>query len=307
MDFFVEEFLCHRRYARAIFHLRPQFAHVEATLRISGTDHVLTVSNEDGFAILSGDFLVPGIAEAGNATVTIAATASDGSRSTETFTDIVRRQIERDPFVALNSKMDRRFRELAPKSECLELGSRRRDDTRFSHAWMGSAKAFVAVDIVDGPGVDIVGDAHRLSKLVGGRQFDLVYTHYVFEHLAMPWVVVSELNKVMRIGAEAWIITNQTMALHDRPWDFWRFSDSTWKVLFNADSGFEILSSALGETMRITPLRYHDGFRDHEGGAGFQGSSVWVKKTADRDLAWGVDPDMVLGSLGRSYPEQITD
>lgn len=95
--------------------------------------------------------------------------------------------------------------------------------------------------------------------------------------------------------------------MHDLPWDFFRFSDSAWKALFNSHTGFEILHVALGDAVRLTPIRYHKGFADHEGAAGFQSSAVVVRKTANTDLKWPISPQTIYDQLSRSYPNQLRD
>ena len=49
------------------------------------------------------------------------------------------------------------------------------------------AKAgYVGFDIARGPNVDVVGDAHELSRHFPADHFDAVFALSVFEHLAMP-------------------------------------------------------------------------------------------------------------------------
>jgi SAM-dependent methyltransferase len=210
-----------------------------------------------------------------------------------------------DPF---NRFIDEFCHRLAESDlDVLELGSRRREKTVASVPFEGKSKSYLGIDIVAGPNVDIVGDVHQLSTLVGDRTFDLVYSQWVFEHLAMPWVVVSELNKVLRLGGEVVVLTNHSIGLHDLPWDFWRYSESAWRSLFNVDTGFELLEAGLGEPVKITPYRYHFGFREHEGGTGFQASFARARKVADRAPRWEVDPATIFSSLSRPYPKELAD
>ena len=67
------------------------------------------------------------------------------------------------------------------------------------------------------------------------------------------------------------------------------------------------MKSALGDPIRLTPMRYNDGFRDHETGLGFQASGVWAKKTGPAQVSWTADSEALLGRLARAYPEQIKD
>jgi len=34
--------------------------------------------------------------------------------------------------------------------------------------------------------------------------------------------------------------------MHETPWDFWRFSDTSWNSLFNCYTGFRVLDTFLG-------------------------------------------------------------
>ena len=81
---------------------------------------------------------------------------------------------------------------------------------------------YVGCDVVDGENVDVVPDAHRLSKALD-RTFDYVYSISTFEHLLMPWVVATEINHVMNIGGVGYIQSHQMWPVHDVPSDYFRF------------------------------------------------------------------------------------
>lgn len=305
LDLWVEEFLCYQKYMRAIFHLRPPAAVTRACITVAEKEIELNVANEGEFICLTADALTTGIQNCHLAKVSI--WLSDLNEPV-VFKEIVQRQIhKRDPFYCLHDRFTSYVDEHAHSLDVLEIGSRVRRATRDQLMFRGIAKSYVGVDIIEGQNVDVVGDAHKLADLVNGRQFDLVYSHYAFEHLAMPWAVVSQINQVLRKGGHAYLVSNHSIGLHDLPWDFWRYSQSCWTALFNEQTGFKILASALGDPVRLIPLRYHYAFIDHEGGAGFQGSSVWAEKTDDCAPAWPVDSSIVLAKLSRPYPKEITD
>src|ERR1700761_6130748 len=81
----------------------------------------------------------------------------------------------------------------------LEIGSR--EVTGKSPMRQGFDKAaYTGFDIYPGPNVDIVGDAHRLSQyFTETEQFDLIFSSATFEHLAMPWVVATEIAKLLKL------------------------------------------------------------------------------------------------------------
>ena len=120
----------------------------------------------------------------------------------------------------------------------LELGAR---GSRPDPGLSGLAE-YVGLDVLPGRNVDVVGDAHRLSSLVEGR-FDAVYSISTFEHLAMPWVVVLECNRVLRDGGLFFSATHHTWPPHELPWDFWRFSRGAFGAFLNPATGFEVVAS----------------------------------------------------------------
>lgn len=265
----------------------------------------LELDSVEGLLRARGDFLTDGIQDAHTARIVIESAEGE----TTHFEDIVRKQnMGHDPYMKLETLVHDFVEPRLAGMDVLELGSRDRRDTR--SAW-GSirdrARSYVGLDILPGANVDITGDAHKLSSLFPDRRFDLIYSQFVFEHLAMPWLAAVEINKVLRLGGLAHLVSNQSIGMHDLPWDFFRFSDSAWKALFNASTGFEILGVAMGEPVRLSPLRYHQGFIDHEGGAGYQASAVFVRKLSETQLRWPVEPELVYSQLDRMYPREISD
>lgn len=184
-----------------------------------------------------------------------------------------------------------------PRGAMLEIGSRARSGvTRRDLAppeW-----EYVGVDIVAGPNVDVVGDAHELSRLLPRDHFDAAMSLSVFEHLLMPWKVVIELNRVLKPGGLVFVQTHQTFPLHDEPWDFWRISADAWPALFNAKTGFRIIDSGMAEPLMFVARRWHPGVNLHES-RGCAVSSVIAEKVGNTELSWDVELRDVLGS---QYP-----
>jgi SAM-dependent methyltransferase len=157
------------------------------------------------------------------------------------------------------------------------------------------------LDILPGENVDVVGDAHALGDLFPPERFDAFYSVSVFEHLLMPWAVVPQINRVLKPGGIGLIHTHQTLGMHDLPWDFWRFSDTAWDALFNSETGFEIVDRCLDSEQFILPFIYRPSKRYAELSAGFEGSSVWVKKIGPCKLRWDVVPSDLVKT---SYPNE---
>ena len=205
-------------------------------------------------------------------------------------------QSHAEPGHALYQTFLRRLRAMHP-GHLLEIGSRARSGVTRHHELPADWR-YTGMDILAGENVDVVGDAHQLSALLPHGRFDAVLSVAVWEHLAMPWKVATELNRVMAPGGIAFIFTHQTFPLHDEPWDYFRFSTSTWPALFNAKTGFRILEAAAAEPVFIVGRRWNPGV-DHRLNPGDTVSAVLVEKTGETGLTWPVELSDVVAT---QYP-----
>src|SRR5258708_35241357 len=148
----------------------------------------------------------------------------------------------------------------------LEIGSR--EVTGPSDARQQFSKAqYVGFDYYAGRNVDVVGDAHHLSSYFKeNERFDLIYSSACFEHFAMPWLVAIEIAKLLKVGGTVFVETHFSYIAHERPWNFFQFSDMGLRVLFSNAIGFECIeagmsnpikgrfSSLADEYLRYTPV-----------------------------------------------------
>jgi SAM-dependent methyltransferase len=155
------------------------------------------------------------------------------------------------------------------------------------------------LDIVPGDNVTIVGDAHELTSHFPPDAFDGIYSVSVFEHLLMPWKVVLEMNRVLRVGGKCLIHTHQTLGMHDLPWDFWRYSDSSWDALFNHRTGFRVVERAMDSEQYVIPFFLRPEKIIAEKSAGFEGSCVVVEKIGPTCLEWDVS---LRDAVSTTYP-----
>jgi len=188
----------------------------------------------------------------------------------------------------------------------LEVGARHVTGSPGMAALLPNTCQVLGLDIHPGPGVDLVGDAHVLTQLVGRGGFDGVSSSAVLEHLAMPWVVAAEINRVLKPGGLTFHATHQAWPLHEAPNDFWRFSDEALKVLFSPALGFEVIAAGMNDPLRMYPAppwrvpRYIE-MPDIDG---FGGSWILARKTADLPDAatvWPLDAAR-LRSRSEAYP-----
>jgi hypothetical protein len=185
-----------------------------------------------------------------------------------------------------------------PSPKMLDVGGRDRGGVDRSKAFPGVD--VTVMDILPSENVDVVGDAHCLSKYFPRNHFDGVHCVAVFEHLLMPWKVAVEMNKVMKPGALGYVWTHQTFGMHDLPWDFWRMSDSAWPAFFNKRTGFEIVECLMEDHHYVLPFLCYDGKEGAEGGAGFGISCVLFRKIGESQLDWDIGLDEITETM---YPE----
>jgi SAM-dependent methyltransferase len=145
-----------------------------------------------------------------------------------------------------------------------------------------------------------VGDVHELSRLVTGA-FDAVYAISTFEHLAMPWKAILEINAVLAEGGLLFVATHQSWPPHELPWDFWRYSPAAFQALLTPHTGFEILRAESGLPAMIVPMVRDVGTRDVHRSPANLGVSVLARKVSPprSDLRWDLTASDVLAS---EYP-----
>ncbi|MES9971756.1 MAG: class I SAM-dependent methyltransferase [Candidatus Thiodiazotropha sp.] len=188
-----------------------------------------------------------------------------------------------------------------PQAALLELGSRNVSGVIWRDAFQPSV-TYTGLDIHEGDNVDRVGDIHTLSSQLPGEHYDAIFSISVFEHLAMPWKAVLEINRVMKPGGLLYIATHPAIPPHELPWDFWRYSKETFKTLLNESTGFEILETKEGTPGRILSLsRDHTTSRVHRFPIN-QSIAVLARKTSapDPGLAWDIP---VSSLLQTDYPK----
>ena len=179
----------------------------------------------------------------------------------------------------------------------LEIGSRARSGN-VHRSFVPQQLAYTGLDIIEGPNVDIVGDAHALSDLFPAGHFNGVFAISVVEHILMPWKLAIEMNRIMAPGGVGYLATHQGWPIHDAPWDFWRFSDKAWTGLFNKATGFEIVAAAMGEPASVVARRWHPTV-DFGSQPVYLSSAVLFRKVSETQLDWPVELAEITQSM---YP-----
>lgn len=131
----------------------------------------------------------------------------------------------------------------------LEIGSREVTGPSNARKEFSNAE-YIGFDFYPGNNVDVVGDVHKLSSYFKGEdKFDIIYSSACFEHFAMPWVVATEIAKLLKIGGIVFVETHFSYSSHERPWHFFQFSDMALRTLFSSALGFECIESGMSNPM----------------------------------------------------------
>lgn len=167
------------------------------------------------------------------------------------------------------------------KFNVLEIGSRNVVSERLWEQFIPNC-SYTGFDVLEGDNVDVVGDVHKLSCYFSPDSFDLVISHAVLEHLAMPWIAAEEIARVLKVGGYIAVETHFSFSEHELPWHFFQFNANALEILFGSPLGFELVDS--GHDNQIVG-RYGQGSAGYlEGkpvGGLFCHSAIIAKKIQD--------------------------
>jgi len=190
-----------------------------------------------------------------------------------------------------------------PSPAILEIGSRNVTGVTRRHLFSHCID-YVGFDVLAGDGVDIIGDAHKLSERFLLDQFDFIYSISVFEHLMFPWKCVLEINKVMKTGGYVFVSTHPVWPTHELPWDFWRFPLNGFHALFNQYTGFEIITLVEGLPCKTYSLVDDAPTRHNCFATMNQGVALIARKTGNYRsdlLKWDIEVADVVDTM---YPSK---
>src|SRR5688572_11852226 len=190
-----------------------------------------------------------------------------------------------------------------PQARVLEIGSRQVVRGGQSKRSLFPNCSYIGFDYYGDVNTDVVGDAHELSKFFG-CEFDAVFSLAVLEHLAMPWVVAAEINKVLKVGGLTFHSTHFAFPIHERPWDFWRYTDQALRILFSPPLGFEVIRCDFDTPARMHPDAPREELMHLPLEPVWVGISVLARKRADIDptkFVWAATAAECLGDESH-YP-----
>ena len=94
------------------------------------------------------------------------------------------------------------------------------------------AEKILQVDIDPDRKPDIVADACDMN-MFADRSVDAIFLIEVLEHINQPWLAVKELHRILKPGGKIFVTTPFIFPIHDRPYDFYRYTEYGLAYLFN--------------------------------------------------------------------------
>jgi hypothetical protein len=160
---------------------------------------------------------------------------------------------------------------------------------------------YVGFDIHPGENVDVIGDAHALSRYFPPSSVDVIFCDQILEHLFAPWGFLLEANTVLKVGGLLFVSTPSCAPLHAEPWDFYRFSDHCWGAMLNPATGFEILDRSVEGPVVVVPrIPKQAGEERMQHDPSYLLTSVLARKTGESRAEWAAyDPAYLFGAYER--------
>lgn len=143
---------------------------------------------------------------------------------------------------------------LAPqfvRGKTLDLGA---GTAKYNEILRKYSSEYITCDAIRGPHIDYVEDAHNLS--FENASFDTLILTMVLEHVDRPWIVASEVQRILKKGGRCIITVPFIFPYHADPEDYYRYSIVGLKSLFNEcttvkEGAYGGLFSILESFMRI--------------------------------------------------------
>jgi SAM-dependent methyltransferase len=93
---------------------------------------------------------------------------------------------------------------------------------------------YIGVDIVGGPGVDVICNAECLLEYFSNKNFDIIVSTELLEHVRDWQAVISNLKALCKPGGIILITTRSYgFSYHAFPYDFWRYEFDDMKNIFS--------------------------------------------------------------------------
>jgi SAM-dependent methyltransferase len=132
-------------------------------------------------------------------------------------------------------------REDVENKRVIDVGSHNYNGNMSIVAEKLNPKEYIGVDMIAGPGVDVVCLGEELVSKFGESSFDTVISNELMEHARNWRDVISNMKRVLKSGGTILLTTrSKGFKIHAYPHDYWRYEVEDMKKIFS-DFDIEIL------------------------------------------------------------------
>lgn len=125
-------------------------------------------------------------------------------------------------------------------------------------------REYMGVDIVNGPGVDMVCCVENLLEQFGGKRFDVVISTELLEHVREWRKAISNIKGVCVLNGIILITTRSFgFPYHGYPYDFWRYEGDDVRNIFSDCDILSLESDPLKPGV-LAKLRKPKGFIEND-------------------------------------------
>ncbi len=125
-------------------------------------------------------------------------------------------------------------REDAESKRVIELGAYNVNGSLRAYVESFNPESYTGVDLQSGPGVDLVMDVEMLPTRFEPKNFDLVISTEMLEHVRNWKIVIATMKLLLKPGGKLIITTrSEGFPFHEYPGDYWRFSVEDMQEIFS--------------------------------------------------------------------------
>ncbi len=115
----------------------------------------------------------------------------------------------------------------------IEIGSYDVNGSLRKNVELHNPGEYIGIDIVKGPGVDIICPCEKLVQKFGKNSFDIVISTCSIEHI-QDWIEsISNIKNICKTNGIILIIVPSDWPYHEYPYDFWRYKKEDIKNIFS--------------------------------------------------------------------------
>ena len=142
----------------------------------------------------------------------------------------------------------------------LEVGSRNVNGSARTIIEKYDPIEYIGIDIQEGNGVDQICNVYDLVSVFGRDRFDVVVCTETLEHIENWISAITNLKGVLKSGGLMFLSAPVPgRKYHGYPFDFWRYTEEDWKVIFTDMIIWSMQRGKKGIVLRVEkPLDFEE-------------------------------------------------